>query len=87
MVDRPRHRAGVTRRTQQPRAAVGDDIGHTALGARHRAALDQLEDLFLAEGVTTVEIKSGYGLDTASELKMLEVARALAERLLELAEG
>ena len=29
------------------------------------------------EGVTTVEIKSGYGLDAASELKMLRVARGL----------
>jgi len=29
------------------------------------------------EGVTTVEIKSGYGLDTASELKMLRVIRRL----------
>lgn len=28
-----------------------------------------------AEGVTTVEIKSGYGLDTDTELKMLRVAR------------
>jgi imidazolonepropionase len=35
-----------------------------------------------AEGVTTVEIKSGYGLDTASELKMLRVARQLGERAL-----
>ena len=33
----------------------------------------------LAEGVTTVEIKSGYGLDRATEIKMLEVARALGE--------
>ena len=31
----------------------------------------------LAEGVTTVEIKSGYGLDTANELKLLRVARRL----------
>jgi imidazolonepropionase len=31
----------------------------------------------LAEGVTTIEIKSGYGLDTASEKKMLRVARRL----------
>ncbi len=31
------------------------------------------------EGVTTVEIKSGYGLDTASEMKQLRVALALAE--------
>lgn len=29
------------------------------------------------EGVTTVEIKSGYGLDTATEMRMLEVARLL----------
>ncbi len=35
---------------------------------------------FLAEGVTTMEIKSGYGLDLASELKMLRTARALGER-------
>ncbi len=33
------------------------------------------------EGVTTVEIKSGYGLDLQNELKMLKVARALGERL------
>src|SRR3954467_2871796 len=33
----------------------------------------------MAGGVTTVEIKSGYGLDTASEIKMLEAARALGE--------
>lgn len=31
------------------------------------------------EGVTTVEIKSGYGLDLDSELKMLRVARRLGE--------
>lgn len=34
----------------------------------------------LAEGVTTVEIKSGYGLDTANEIKMLRVARELGEK-------
>ena len=31
----------------------------------------------LAEGVTTIEIKSGYGLDAAGEVKMLRVARRL----------
>ena len=31
----------------------------------------------LAEGMTAVEIKSGYGLDTENELKMLRVARQL----------
>lgn len=34
-------------------------------------------DYLCAEGVTTVEIKSGYGLDTINELKMLSVARRL----------
>ena len=31
------------------------------------------------EGVTTIEIKSGYGLDVETELKMLRVARRLGE--------
>jgi imidazolonepropionase len=35
----------------------------------------------LAEGVTTLEIKSGYGLDLASEAKMLRVARRVGELL------
>ncbi|HLG89031.1 MAG TPA: imidazolonepropionase, partial [Alphaproteobacteria bacterium] len=34
----------------------------------------------MAEGVTTVEIKSGYGLETEAELKMLRVARDLGRR-------
>jgi imidazolonepropionase len=34
----------------------------------------------LSEGVTAIEIKSGYGLDLASERKMLRVARQLGER-------
>jgi len=34
-----------------------------------------------AEGVTTVEIKSGYGLETGAETKMLRVARALGNAL------
>ena len=40
------------------------------------SALRRLESL-LAEGVTTIEIKSGYGLDVATEMKMLRVARKL----------
>ena len=35
----------------------------------------------LADGVTTIEIKSGYGLDVDSELRMLRVARRLGETL------
>lgn len=34
----------------------------------------------LAEGVTTLEIKSGYGLDLENELKTLRVARQLGEK-------
>lgn len=41
------------------------------------SALPRL-DALLAEGVTTVEIKSGYGLDLANETKQLRAARALA---------
>lgn len=36
-------------------------------------------DALLAEGVTTLEIKSGYGLDIATELKMLRTARRIGE--------
>jgi len=35
----------------------------------------------VAEGVTCIEIKSGYGLDLPNELKLLRVARAVGERL------
>ncbi|GAA0299071.1 imidazolonepropionase [Sphingomonas oligophenolica] len=34
-------------------------------------------DALLAEGVTTIEVKSGYGLTVEHELKMLRAARAL----------
>ncbi len=42
------------------------------------AARPRLDSL-LREGVTTVEIKSGYGLTLADELKMLRAARRLGE--------
>ena len=42
-----------------------------------KQARPRLEAL-INEGVTTVEIKSGYGLTSADELKMLRAARALA---------
>lgn len=35
----------------------------------------------LQHGTTTVEIKSGYGLETATELKMLEASRHLSQKL------
>ncbi len=44
------------------------------------AAVPRLRRL-TAEGVTTVEVKSGYGLDTDTEIKQLRVARKLGEAL------
>jgi imidazolonepropionase len=42
-----------------------------------RQSLPRL-DALLAEGVTTVEVKSGYGLDLETELRQLRVARQLS---------
>jgi imidazolonepropionase len=44
------------------------------------ASLPRAEAL-LRDGVTTIEIKSGYGLDLASEEKMLRVARRIGDLL------
>jgi imidazolonepropionase len=60
---------GIVSTVKATRAASEEDL--IASGA---ARLDCL----LAEGVTTVEIKSGYGLDVDTELRMLRAARALA---------
>lgn len=65
-------------------ARAGGGILST-VGAVRAASEDELVALALprlqalaAEGVTTVEIKSGYGLDLENELKMLRAARRLA---------
>lgn len=42
------------------------------------SALPRL-DALIAEGVTTIEVKSGYGLSTDHEAKMLRAGRALDE--------
>lgn len=55
------------------RATRAADAASLKDGAANRLAA------LLAEGVTTVEIKSGYGLDLETELRMLRVARALAQ--------
>lgn len=36
-------------------------------------------DAMLAEGVSVIEVKSGYGLDTETELRMLRVARSIPQ--------
>lgn len=64
--------------------AAGGGIVST-MQATRAATVEQLVaetrprlDAMLALGTTTVEIKTGYGLDTASELKMLEAIARLA---------
>lgn len=59
---------GIVSTMKATRAASEDDLVASAL-----PRLDAL----IAEGVTTVEIKSGYGLDTESEARMLRAARRL----------
>lgn len=66
--------------------AAGGGILHTVRATRE-ASVDQLTeaasarlDAMLRLGTTTAEIKTGYGLDTATELKMLDVLARLAER-------
>lgn len=60
---------GILSTVRATRAASDQDLLRQS--SRRLAAL-------MAEGVTTVEIKSGYGLDTASECRILRVARQLA---------
>ncbi|TDR40830.1 imidazolonepropionase [Tahibacter aquaticus] len=63
---------GIVSTVRQTRAASADELLAVSL-PRARA--------LLADGVTTLEIKSGYGLDLTSERKMLEVARRIGSEL------
>jgi imidazolonepropionase len=67
-------------------ARAGGGIASTVRASRKASEAElvasarrRLEAL-VSEGVTTVEIKSGYGLSTADELKLLRAARALGDR-------
>ncbi len=61
---------GILSTVRKTRSASEDDL--------IASAASRLVHL-LREGVTTVEIKSGYGLDLATELRMLRAARRLGE--------
>ena len=68
-------------------AQAGGGIAATVRATRE-ASYDELLQLALkrakaliAQGVTTLEIKSGYGLDLETERKQLQVARAVGEQL------
>jgi len=59
---------GILNSVKQLRAATSDALKRRALGALQE---------FASFGTTTVEAKSGYGLDVASELKILQLHRKL----------
>ena len=63
---------GIVSTVAATRNATEDELYAAAARRLHR---------LIAEGVTTVEIKSGYGLDTPTEAKMLRVARRLGREL------
>lgn len=76
-------RMRITGKSYEDIAAAGGGILNSALKLGQTSEEQLFEDacarlrLMMAHGTTTVEIKSGYGLDTASELKMLRVVQRL----------
>ncbi len=77
-------RMRIAGRSYEEIAAAGGGIINSALRLRqtdenalYDAAAARLR-LMIAHGTTCVEVKSGYGLDTDSELRMLRVIRRLA---------
>jgi len=77
----------VTGQSYLAAASGGSGIAHTVATTRatneetlYRAAAQRLATM-IASGTTTVEIKSGYGLDVETELRMLRVARRLGREL------
>jgi imidazolonepropionase len=60
---------GIVSTVSATRAASNADL---------RAASAKRLEAIMSEGVTTIEIKSGYGLDTENELRCLRIARSLA---------
>ena len=63
---------GIMSTVRATRAASEDELLAQSLPRVHS---------LLAEGVTTIEIKSGYGLDLENEAKMLRVARRIGREL------
>ncbi|TPE53038.1 imidazolonepropionase [Amaricoccus solimangrovi] len=67
-------------------ARAGGGIVSTVRATREASEAELLAqalprvDALLAEGVTTLEIKSGYGLEREAELRMLRVARAIGRK-------
>ncbi|MEO0384482.1 MAG: imidazolonepropionase [Pseudomonadota bacterium] len=66
-------------------ARAGGGIVSTVSATRSQSEADLLDtvlvraDALIAQGVSVIEVKSGYGLDLDTELKMLRVARKIGE--------
>ncbi|PVH27741.1 imidazolonepropionase [Pararhodobacter oceanensis] len=66
-------------------ARAGGGIASTVSATRSESQAELLKkalvkaDALIAQGVAVIEVKSGYGLDRDSELKMLRVARQIAQ--------
>ncbi|MCF8512665.1 MAG: imidazolonepropionase [Rhodobacteraceae bacterium] len=71
--------------TYEEVARAGGGILSTVTATRAASEADLLAsalaraDLMIAAGATTIEVKSGYGLTVADELKMLRVARQIGQ--------
>ena len=71
--------------TYEEISAAGGGIASTVRATRAASEDDLIAhslprlDALIAEGLTTIEIKSGYGLSATDELKMLRAARRLGE--------
>jgi len=63
---------GILSTVQATRAASHDELHRSAAVRAHR---------LMSEGVTTIEVKSGYGLELDAERRLLEVARDLGKEL------
>ncbi|MFZ5714640.1 MAG: imidazolonepropionase [Bradyrhizobium sp.] len=67
-------------------ARAGGGIVSTVAATRRASEADLIAsalprlDALIAEGVTTIEIKSGYGLDTETEMRQLAAARNLGRQ-------
>jgi imidazolonepropionase len=63
---------GIQSTVQATRAASHEELHRSAAVRAHR---------LMSEGVTTIEVKSGYGLELDAERRLLEVARELGKEL------
>lgn len=76
---------GLNGATYEEIAAKGGGILSTVMATREASESDLAAEsqtrlqALISAGVTTVEIKSGYGLDLENEVKMLEAAKHLGE--------